>query len=150
MRIYIHQMEVLSDVIKAIELAQKVGHRPLQIQILQGCVQTLQNYITPEISNHTDYPEAVPDIETTSTRTGNRYLQFVSTISPHLRRLYPGRQPKHIITEAAKLWKLYKHLSDPEEIVTRAQAHAAREAGDQPPMLSISIPEESDCAFQVY
>jgi len=153
--LYIYKMDPLTDVLKTIQLAQEVAHRPLQVKILQGCIETLQAYIaTPQPSENPfpsevklpaseDHSPILPDIETSSThKNSNRYVQFVSTISPYLRRLNPGRPQKHIITEAAKLWKLYKNHSDHDEIIAKAQAHAAREVTNtqQHPLLSISIP----------
>lgn len=162
-------MSVLSDVVSCIKLARGLGHRPLVNKILQSCIETLDGLPQPplprlppsellpdatvlatlnELSGGSEPPaELLPpspksdEVSSTSSRGQSRYNLFISSMTPHLRRLYPTYPQKVVFTEAARLWGLHKHLATQEEVVASAHADAVRQAAVvNPPPLTISIP----------
>ena len=151
-------MSVLSEVVSCIKLARELGHRPLVNKILQSCIETLDGLPPPPqsprellesaLSPHLEHPsELLPpspksdENSSTSSRGASRYNLFISSMTPHLRRLYPNYPQKVVFTEAARLWGLHKHLATQEEVVASAHADAVRQAAlVNPPPLTISIP----------
>jgi len=90
--------------------------------------------IVPEAAQEAAPPQSV----TSSKRAATKYTDFIAEMLPVLYRLHPGRNHKLNLVDAARLWKLHRHLEKPEHIVGAAKAQAAVETGKET-LRSVSI-----------
>lgn len=139
--------KIVSDVIAALELARRLKFEPLLHDLLestQGALEEalydLNEVVKPEDATPQPRevaplpqspPESVSDGASSSGKRGTKYTDYSTALWPFIRQLYPDRPHKENVTDGAKLWKLYRHLSDLDQIVAAAKKHAAAEAPAQ-------------------
>jgi hypothetical protein len=127
--------QIIEDVVASLKLARTLRHRPLIDSLLESSCEALQSTLVIE-ARHQPLPSS-PSSEleepAKSTGTKYKYVTFIADITPYLKKLYPGRNQKLNLTEAAKLWKAYKHLNDYETILAVAAAAATDAAKDITP-----------------
>lgn len=147
--------KIVSDVIAALELARRLKFEPLLHDLLessQGALEEalydLNEAIKEEVTavvDATPQPVALPpspqeslsDGASSSGRRGTRYTEYSTALWPFIRQLYPDRPHKENVTEGAKLWKLFRHLDDLDQIIAAAKKQAMAEAPPQRDTLAV-------------
>jgi hypothetical protein len=122
--------QIVEDVVASLKLARTLRHRPLIDSLLDSTCEALELALVHPLPKS---PNSEPEEPVKSTGSKYKYVTFIADITPYLKKLYPGRNQKLNLTEAAKLWKAHKHLDDYETILAVAASAATEAAKDITP-----------------
>jgi hypothetical protein len=115
-------LEKLHEIIVVLTAAKSVNSSELRNDICRAAAAALRT-----VADHMDpvppppLPEEDEDISSTTSKHISMYHEFISEMSPSVRRAMPSAPQKERFTVVAALWRKYKKIGILEEIVAAAK-----------------------------